>query len=163
MRFDSTADYDAPADAVFAIMSQTAFQDEKVAVTSDLGGPTQVTQRGDRTVIRTERAYSSSVLPEVARRFVGERFTIVEEQNWGPANEAGDRTGRLEMHISGQLLTLVADLALRTTATGSHTSVSGELKARIPLIGGKIESAAAPLIKDGVQAEATQIRRWLAR
>ena len=138
MRFDSTADYDAPADAVFAIMSQTAFQDEKVAVTCDLGGPTQVTQRGDRTVIRTERAYSSSVLP-------------------------GNRTGHLEMHISGQPLTLVADLALRNTATGSHTSVSGELKARIPLIGGKIESAAAPLIKDGVQAEATQIRRWLAR
>lgn len=161
MRFDSTADYDAPADAVFAIMSQAAFQEEKVASTSDLGGPVSVTGSGDRTVIRTERAYSSSVLPEVARRFVGERFVIVEEQNWGPATATGERTGRLEMHISGQPLSLIADLTLRNTASGSRTTVAGELKARIPLIGGKIESAAAPLIKDGVNAEGSLVRRWL--
>lgn len=161
MRYQSHAEYTASAIEVFEIMHDLAFQEERVDRTSTLGGTASITDNAGGTVITTMRAFASDVLPDYARGFVGSRLEIVESQFWMPDEGDGTRTGRLELHISGQPLTLRADIALYLTDDGCATTIQGLLRARVPFIGRKIETAASPLIHSGAEAEAALINEWL--
>jgi hypothetical protein len=42
-------------------------------------------------------------------------------------------------------------------------NLDSELKARLPLIGGKIEKAAAPAIREAIEIEGRTAQEWLSR
>ena len=46
---------------------------------------------------------------------------------------------------------------------GSVETIDADLKASLPLIGGKIEKAAAPPIEEAIDIEAATVKEWLAR
>jgi hypothetical protein len=122
-----------------------------------------VTSSGTDTVIRTERVLPADDLPEFARSMVGATLKVVETQTWGPAAADGSRSGRVEMAVAGVPVTLDGSLRLAPGGPGTVESLDAELKARLPLIGGKVEKAAAPAIRDAIEVEGRTAREWLAR
>ena len=163
MKIARTIDYAATPDEVFAVLADPAFQEAKCAATAALSYTASVEAKGDQTVITTERVLPSDGLPDFAKSLVGQTLKVLERQTWGPAGGDGSRSGTVEMTVSGAPLALKGTLALGPGGPGSVEKLDADLKASIPLIGGKIEKAAAPPIEDAIRIESKTAAEWLAR
>ena len=163
MRIAKTIEYSASPDAVFAVLSDATFQEAKCAATAAIKHQASVKTVGDRTVITTQRTLPSDGLPDFAKSMVGDTLTVLETQEWGPASADGSREGTVEMAVSGAPLALRGTLSLRPGGAGTIETLDSELKAKVPLIGGKIEKAAAPPIEAAISVEQETALEWLAR
>lgn len=161
MRITARLEYSASPDEVFAAVADPAFQAAKCDATS-LGQYTvDVTDRGDRTVVTTERHLPSGQLPAFVQSFVGKDFTISETQDWGPLQPDGSRVCDLRLHVAGTPLTLTGTVTMRAGGPGTVEDVEADLRANVPLIGGRIEQAAAEPIRDAIRIEGEVLESWV--
>ena len=163
MKIAKTIDYAATPDEVFAVLSDARFQEAKCKATAAIKYNASVKTVGDRTVITTERILPSDDLPDFARSMVGETLKVTETQDWGPASDDGSRQGTVEMNVAGAPISLKGTLGLKPGGSGTIETLDSDLKAKIPLIGGKIEKAAAPPIEQAIDIEGETAAQWLAR
>ncbi|CAN7145288.1 DUF2505 domain-containing protein [Knoellia sp. LjRoot47] len=159
MKFTHRAEYPAAPDVVFAQMCDQEFQDAKCDATTTGTWTADVSTTGDRAVVSTERVLPTDGLPDIARSFVGESLTIVEVQTWGPPAPDGSRTADLNLHVKGAPMTLKGTIRLSPTASGSLHVLDGELRAGVPLIGGKLEKAAADPLMFAARTETDLLRQ----
>ncbi|MEO5981231.1 MAG: DUF2505 domain-containing protein [Pedococcus sp.] len=163
MKIATTMEYAATPQEVFAVLTDQAFQEAKCAATAAIKYSASITRSGGGATIRTERILPSEGLPDFAKNMVGETLKVVETQTWGAASADGSRTGTLEMAVAGVPVALGGTLALAPGGPGSIEHLDADLKAKIPLIGGKIEKAAAKPIRESIDIEAATAKEWLAR
>jgi Protein of unknown function (DUF2505) len=163
MKIATTIEYAAAPEKVFSVLSDQAFQEAKCAATAAVTYSAAVATEGDHTIITTERILPSDGLPDFARSMVGGTLKVVEKQDWGPATADGSRQGTVEMSVAGAPIALQGALSIRPGGAGTVEQLNAELKARVPLIGGKIEKAAAPPIEDAIAIEQRTATEWLAR
>jgi hypothetical protein len=163
MKIAKSLEYAAAPDAVFAVLSDPAFQEAKCVATHAIRHSAGVRSQGDRTIITTERVLPSDGLPDFAKKLVGETLTVKETQDWGPAGADGSRQGTVTMTVSGAPLALSGTLSLAPRGAGSLELLDSELKASVPLIAGKIEKAAAPPIEAAIGIEHETAQEWLSR
>ncbi len=146
--------YDAPAEAVAAMLDDPAFREEVLARQKVARGTVAI----DGDHVRIEQVRSAADVPSFARKFVGEEIVIVQTETWtSPTGadveisipgKAGGATGTLELREAGGTTTEVLDL---------------DVSIRIPLVGGKIESMVASLLSDALDVERRVGVEWLAR
>jgi hypothetical protein len=87
----------------------------------------------------------------------------VRVDTWGPAAADGARDGTIVVEIKGAPVRLTGTITLRPEGAGTVEDVQGDLKAAVPLVGGKIEKVVAPSIQGAVAKEQEVGLRWLAR
>lgn len=161
MKISATFDYAATPHDVFAMLVDEEFQARKCVATGALSHSVSVRAQDERTVIVSNRELPTDGFPDFVKSLVGATLAVTETQDWGPAGPDGARQGRLTVDITGAPIDLAGTLSLTPSGQGSVESVDGELKARIPLIGGKIEKAAAPAIESAIRAERETGQAWL--
>lgn len=161
MKISATFDYAATPHDVFAMLIDEDFQARKCVATGALSHSVSVSAQGDRTVIVSNRELPTDGFPDFVKSLVGATLAVTETQDWGPAGPDGARQGRLTVDIAGAPIDLAGTLSLAPAAQGSVETVDGDLKARIPLIGSKIEKAAAPAIESAMRAERETGQAWL--
>lgn len=161
MKISATFDYAATPHDVFAMLIDEDFQARKCVATGALSHSVSVSAQGDRTVIVSNRDLPTDGFPDFVKSLVGATLAVTETQDWGPAGPDGARQGRLTVDIAGAPIDLAGTLSLAPAAQGSVETVDGDLKARIPLIGSKIEKAAAPAIESAMRAERETGQAWL--
>ena len=161
MKISATFDYAATPQEVFAMLADEEFQARKCAATGALRHSVSVSSQGERTVIVSHRDLPTQDFPDFVRSLVGATLAVVETQDWGPPDPDGARQGRLTVDIVGAPIDLVGTLVLAPDGRGSVESIEGDLKARIPLIGAKIEQAAAPAIESAIRVEKETGQAWL--
>jgi len=151
-------------DEVHALLTDRAFQEAKCAATTDNGVfSVDVSGAGEGQRVHTERQLPSDGLPDIARSFVGEHLTIIEVLDWGGPGPDGSRTSAVDIHVKGAPLTVKGTVRLEPHRGGTVEVIDAELKANVPLIGGKLERAAADPINAAIQIEIELLREWLAR
>jgi hypothetical protein len=154
----------ATPDEVYAVLIDPAFQQAKCDATTNGGVHTvEVTPAAVGARIRTERELPSQGLPDVARSFVGDHLVIVESQEWAAPGSDGVHESSIDMHVRGAPLTLKGAVRLEPNDTGTVHSIDTVLRAQVPLIGGRIERAAAHPINVAIDIEIRLLREWLAR
>jgi hypothetical protein len=163
MKIATTVEYAATPEEVFAVLSDAKFQEAKCAATAALKHSATVKTLGERTVITTERELPSDGLPDFARSMVGATLKVTETQDWGPASDDGTRQGTVEMGVAGAPISLKGVVSLKPGGSGTVEALQAELKARVPLIGGKMEKAAAPPIEEAIAIEHQTAVEWLNR
>ena len=146
---------------VFATRATRAFQEAKLVASRALEHEVDIVEAGDRTVITTKRAMSTSGFPEAAKSFVGSKLTIHEVQDWGPAEPDGRRRADIKISIDGAPVALTGTVTVAPAGEGSVESLEGDLKASIPFLGGKSEKLAAPAIEAGFDIETMLLNEWL--
>ncbi|HEX5523727.1 MAG TPA: DUF2505 domain-containing protein [Pedococcus sp.] len=161
MRITKAAEYHATPEEVFAVLSDKAFQNAKCAATAAIEHEATVEANGERTLITTERVLPSHGLPEFARSLVGPTLKVVETQDWGPASADGSREGTVDMEVVGAPMSLKGTIRLEPGGPGTLEHIDAELKAKVPLMGGKIEKAAAPSIQEAIDIEVQTAHEWL--
>jgi len=161
VKFTHRAEFAAAPEDVFAVICQQTFQDAKCDATTTGRWTADIRATGDRTVISTERLLPTDGLPDIARSFVGDTLTVVEVQTWEPPAVDGSRTADLNLHVKGAPMTLKGSIRLSPNTSGSAYEVVAELRAGVPLIGGKLEKAAAEPLLAAARTETELIRTRL--
>ncbi|NNG40247.1 DUF2505 domain-containing protein [Flexivirga sp. ID2601S] len=162
MKIEETWSYDAPADRVFEMLLDPKFQQAKCEATGALSSTVDVRTEPPVEVIETRREMSTAGLPDNVAKIVGKSLKIIEIQLWGQPEADGVRTADLDVSLGGLPVNYVGKLTMTPQGATTTMHLVGDLKARIPLVGGRVESAAAPAISNGVRIEAETGARYLA-
>lgn len=162
MKIEETWTYDAPPDRVFAMLLDPAFQEAKCAATGALSCSASVEEQPPLHVIQTRREMSTDGLPDGVARLIGATVQITEMQRWGQPAADGSRSAELTVSIGGLPIDYTGRIRMKPDGDTTSMHVLGDLRARIPLFGGKVESGAAPGISSGVRIEAETGAKYLA-
>lgn len=151
--------YDAPLEAVAAMLGDPAFREEvcdaqhvlshQVTVSPTGSGPKHVT---------IDQEQSAKSLPSFATRIVGDTINIVQEEDWTTSSEAdvtvtipgkpGDMRGTARLKESGGVTTETVELTI---------------KVGIPLVGGKVEGLVGDMLLRALKTENRVGRDYLSR
>ena len=82
---------------------------------------------------------------------------------WIRTPTCASRTSAVDIHIKGAPLTVKGRIRLEPQGDRTVEVIEAELKANVPLIGGKLERAAADPINAAIEIEIELLREWLAR
>jgi Protein of unknown function (DUF2505) len=156
MDISSHLDFAAPPAEVYAMMTDQRYLEE-VCVASD-SISYHISAAGSTT--QTSRTLPA---PESAARFTGPQLTVNDEIVWGDLSSDGSRSGTVTMTVLGQPVTFKGGIRLSPGGRGSVVDVRGDLKVAIPLLGRKLEEAAAPAVMAGYRTQQEVGDRWLAR
>lgn len=117
----------------------------------------EVSVDGDTT--RTQRVLDA---PSAAAKFTGPDLEVVEEIVWGAAEADGTRAGTIHISVPGQPVTMKGRTRLSASGAATVYAVEGDLKVNIPLLGKKLEQAAAPAVLAAVDVHQEVGTAWLA-
>lgn len=155
--------FPAPADVVFAMLSDEAYVRRKAEAMGALEHDVTVTglsSGGAR--IRLVRTLPS-VVPDFVRPFVGETIDVEQTEEWAGPGPDGSRQGELKARISAAPVTLTGSMSLLPADDGATIHrVQATVKARVPFIGGRIEHAISEVILLAARKEEEVGASWLA-
>ncbi|HET9655927.1 MAG TPA: DUF2505 domain-containing protein [Kineosporiaceae bacterium] len=163
MRITAEIHYDADPGTVFRMISDVSFQERKCQATGALDHEVEVEEYDDGgALVRSHRTLPADGVPDFVKSLVGPTLRVTQVDDWAGPGPDGSREGTAVVEIAGAPLRFTATLRLEPNGTGSRQSVQGDLKASVPLVGGRIEKAAEPAILAAVRAEQRTAQAWLA-
>lgn len=143
-----------------AIIADEDFQEEKCRATYALDFEATVHNGSPREfLVQTRRDMPTEHLPDIARGFIGDRFTIHETQSWTGPDSSGAYVADLRVHVQGAPINGTGQRRLTPAGKGTEDVTEIRIKASIPLIGRRIEEAAAPAVKAAAEIEAELLAR----
>ena len=96
-------------------------------------------------------------IPSFAKKFVGEEIQIVQHEQWKSASGA-----TLKVEIPGKPGALDGSIDLSQNGSGTVETVDGDIKVKIPMIGGKLEALIGDLLASALRTEERVGKAWLA-
>lgn len=150
--------YDAPPDAVAAMLRDAAFREEVCESTGMLRHEVRVEERNGVTEVTIDQVRASQGLPSFATKIVGHEIRILQQETWTSRDHAD-----LRVTIPGKPGEMAGSISLIETAGGTTERVDAEVAVRIPLVAGKIEKLIADLLLEALKAENAVGRQYLAR
>ena len=162
MKVTAQIRYAADPATTFAMLLDPAFQEAVCRATGAVDHEVSVDEAAGGATIRTSRKLPTDDFPDFIKTFVGGTVHVARVDTWGPAAADGSRDGTIVVEIKGAPVRLEGTLSLRRDGASSVEDVRGDLKASVPLIGGRIEKAVEPTIRAAVAKEEQVAARWLA-
>lgn len=152
MKLTHSVRYDASVDDVRTMLTDPAFR-ERAAWSQ---GATSVDVAVAGGNVRIDMVSPNTDVPAFARKIAGETVHAIQAEEWAGHSAAFTiTTPGVPAGISGTR-TLLADDG------GCLDSFEGEAKARIPLVGGKLEKLIADRLREGWDTEQGVGVAWLA-
>jgi hypothetical protein len=156
--------YDADPVTVFAMLTDAAFQERKCAATGALESEVEIERFPDGgATIRTRRTLPTDQIPDFARSFVGRTVDVTQVDDYGPTDADGGREGTVIVEIKGAPVRFAGSLTIDTSSAGTLETIDGDIKASVPLVGGRLERALEPALRAAIQVEQREGTAWLAR
>ena len=153
-KLTKTLTYDAPAEAVAAMLDDPAFREEVLARQKVLRGSVDI----DGDVVRIEQVRSGADVPSFARSFVGDEIVIVQTETWTSPTAAD-----IGLAVTGKPGEAVGTMTLTESGTTTTETFDLDVSVRIPLVGAKIETMIANLVGAALDKEHEVGVEWLAR
>jgi hypothetical protein len=145
--------YPAPLADVRAMLLDPAFRTEvcesQHAVTS------AVEISGD--LVKVEYAQATDKVPSFARKLVGDTLTIVQRERWSPTSAT------VEITVPGKPGGATGTFTLDESDGSTTQRVTLEVTAKVPLVGGKLETMIRELLLKALTREAQTGQAWLSR
>ncbi len=138
MKLSERHDYAAGPEAVWAMITDPAWREQVCAATGASTWDVFVDADETGGTVEVTRVMPSDV-PASVKAIVGETVTVTQTETWGPAADDGTRRADVELRVKGQPATMTGSSTLAPSEAGTQLLVSGDLKVRIPLVGGRLE------------------------
>ena len=150
--------YDAPAEAVSAMLADPTFREEVCDRQGVLRRTVVIEPVGEGMHVTIDLWQATTGVPSAAKRFVGEETNIVQREIWStPA------LGDISLTIPGKPGDMTGSLRVAETNGVTTETVDLTIKVGIPLVGGKLEDLIAGLLLKGLKAENQVGRDYLSR
>ena len=160
MRLRHELAYDAPPAEVRAMLTDPSFWDEVAAATGALSSTATIDSPGGaegattRIVIDQEQRVTG--VPSFARKLVGDSTRAITTQVW-----RGDEAS-YEVEAPGKPTSITGTATIAENAAGSTLTYDLDVKASVPLVGGKLEKLVVELATEGFDKEQAVGAAWLA-
>lgn len=148
--------YDAPLADVFAMLSDPAFRQASTEAMGVVSADVSITPKGEGISIRIDQVQPTAV-PGFAKRFVGETTRAVQTEEW--SSPAG---ATISIETPGKPMSVKGTLSLRESGGRTTETLEAEVKVKVPLVGGKLESLMGDLVVKGMDKEQGAGEAWLA-
>jgi hypothetical protein len=161
VQFDATQPFDAPPDRVMAMYADATTY-EQLGQLGKLSAPELVSRSTDGNVVRVALRYRYvGDLPGGSSRFVkADKISWVQDSRFDL--DVGTQAIAIRPDNYADRFRASADAAVTAQGTGSSRHVTGEVKIRLPLVGGKVERAIVEGLVEHLEQEAQAIAALLA-
>ncbi len=149
--------YDAPLADVFAMLSDPGFREASTTAMGAVSGDVVIAPNGEGISVRIDRKQPTEGVPGFARKFAGDTIRVLQTEEW--ASSAG---GTIEIETPGKPTSIKGTLSLTESGGRTTETLNAEVKVKVPLIGGKLESLMADLVTKGMDTEQVAGVEWLA-
>lgn len=158
-KLTATNRYDAGVERVFGVLSDP----DQLAVMNAAVGATDCAllshdERDGAPHVVTSRRVTVD-LPGFARKVMQPTNTVVQTDDWSPAESDGSRRCRYHVEVKGVPLRIDGTMTLRPDGDGCVQEIDAEVKVSIPLVGGRLEKFAVESGEKEIAAQAD----WLAQ
>jgi hypothetical protein len=154
---------DITAEQVYTMSTTKAFQEQKCQDAGALSYDVTVVDGPHGATVKTKRKLPTVGFPSLLRKFVPSGVTSTETIVWGAPDASGVRTADLSVDFHGAPASMKGTIrVVPDGAAASTVVVDAQFKAHVPLIGGKVEGFAAPIILSVIDAEEATAKAWAA-
>ena len=150
--------YDASTAEVHAMLTDPAFREEVCARMKVLSVEATVEPAGVGSRVTIDQVQPAAGLPSFATKIVGETIRIVQVETWTSPVHAD-----IEVTIPGKPGEMTGTATLREVGGTTTEEVELDIKVRIPLVAGKIETLVGEMLLKALETENTVGREYLAR
>jgi hypothetical protein len=154
MRMHVTHRFDADVETVFALMSDPGFCMRKYADAGAADIQVDSDRREDGPTLVSRRKVTID-LPGFAKRVMQPTNTVVQTDEWSPADDTGRRVCRYKVEVQGVPSRIDGTVTLSADGGGTRQDVEADVKVSIPLLGGKLEKFAVDNGLKALEQEAT--------
>lgn len=148
--------YAADPTAVLAMLTDPAFWDKVAVATGAVSSVATVEADGGATRVVVDQEQAVAGVPSFAKKFVGDTTRSIITQVWTGA------TGAYTVDTPGKPTTINGTANVTANGAGSVLVYDLEVKASVPLIGGKLEKLVVQLAGEGFDKEQAVGAAWLA-
>ena len=149
--------YAAPLADVFAMLSDPAFRQAAAEAMGVISADVSITPKGEGICVRIDQVQPTEGIPGFAKKFAGDTTRAVQAEEW--SSPAG---GTISIETPGKPTSIKGTLSLVESAGRTTETLDVEVKVKVPLIGGKLESLMADLVTKGMDKEHAAGTSWLA-
>lgn len=163
MRFEISHDFAAAPRDVAEVMLDPAFQE----TLSDIGDlhdrhVLDRTEAPDGSIVRNVRCILALHVSGMARSMLGDSDPAwVQEERWDATLTHCEWT--IHPEVAADLLTASGSIDIEGDTDKATRSVTGEVKVRVPLYGGKVEGWIVDGVTRAYDEEAERVAAWLER
>ena len=162
MRIERSMHNDISAEQVYEMSTSKAFQERKCQDAGALFWDVSVTDGPSGATVKTKRKLPTVGFPSLLRKFVPSGVTSTETIVWGAPDSSGVRTADLSVDFHGAPASMKGTIRVVPDGSASTVVVDAVFKAHVPLVGGKVEGFAAPIIMGVIDAEEATGKKWAA-
>ena len=156
MHFQHKLSYDANPAEVFEMLADPAFREKVSAALDVVSAQVAVDRTGAGFVFTNDQVQRTEGLPSFARKFAGETTRAIQVEEWPDATG-----GSLRIDAPGKPSSIAGTIALIPEGDGTVEIVELDIKVKVPLIGGKLESLLEEQVRKGMDVEHEIGKAWL--
>ncbi|MEH6551079.1 MAG: DUF2505 domain-containing protein [Pseudomonadales bacterium] len=145
-------------DTVFELLTDPQFLVDRCLALGELSAECEIFEDGDHILVELTREVTRD-LPSFLARIFDPVQTMSMKETWSPDGDGW--SGHWTVIIEGQPVSINADFSLKPAANGCIYTVSHKAKAKIPLIGGKLEKFIQGQSIEGAEAELSYLKEHL--
>ena len=149
--------YDAPLTDVVEMLMEPAFRERVCDAQGALRKSVTVGQAGAGMQVVIDMVLPANGIPGFAKKFVGDEINLVQTEQWSDIEN-----GAVDVTIPGKPGQMKGTMTIRESGGTTTETVDMEIRVSIPLVGGKIESLIADLLRKALRAENKVGRQYLA-
>jgi hypothetical protein len=148
--------YDAQLTEVGEMLMDPAFREQVCDAIGATRNTVTVGPDGGGMKVVLDMVQPAQGIPGFAKKFVGDEIQLVQTEQWSDME-----TGRVEVLIPGKPGQMSGTMTLRESGGTTTETVEMEVRVGIPLVGGKIESLIADLLRKALRVENAVGRHYL--
>ncbi|MDQ6641860.1 MAG: DUF2505 domain-containing protein [Actinomycetota bacterium] len=158
MDFRHELRYHATAAEVFAMLADPAFRQKSAEAMGVISADVDITPAGigEGMHVRIDQVQPTAGVPGFAKRFAGETTQAVQVEEWSSSRQA-----TISIRTPGKPTSIEGTLNLSETDGVTTETMQAQIKVKVPLIGGKLESLMADLVSAGMDKEHAVGAAWL--
>lgn len=155
MDFTHQLIYAATPEAVLAMLQDPNYWKQVAAAVGARECTAAVTRDGATVTVVVDQLQEVAGVPGFAKKFVGDHTQAVRTQVWE------GRTSTVELATPGKPTRISGRAEVREQAAGSVLVYDLDVRASVPLVGGKLEKLVADLTAKGFDEEGAVGATWL--
>jgi uncharacterized protein YndB with AHSA1/START domain len=156
MKLRHEISYDAPLADVYAMLADPDFRQASATAMGVISADVTITPAGEGMSVHIDQVQPTEGVPGFAKKFAGETTRAVQTEEW--SSPSG---GTITIETPGKPTSIRGTLALNESGGRTTETLDVEVKVKVPLIGGKLESLMAGLVTAGMDKEQVAGEAWL--
>lgn len=158
MKLNHRIEYDAGTDEVHAMLMDIAFREEVCERQKVLDYTISIEETDDAWVVDVNQLQSTAGAPGVVQKVVGSSIGVHKVETWRSTSHAD-----LTVLVPGKPAALHGSITLAARGGRTVQTITGDVKVKIPLVGGALEQFVARLLVIAYDKEIEAGRDYLGR